>query len=98
MNAERIYHVLLGPHVAEKSVLMAETGNMQAFKVAVDATKAEIKKAVETLFEVNVISVRTLNMKGKRKNVGRRAGKRSDWKKAYIRLAEGQSLGVEQNP
>lgn len=98
MNQERLYQVLVGPHVAEKSVLMAEKDNMHAFKVAIDATKLEIKKAIETLFEVNVLDVRTLKVKGKRKTTGRRQGKRSDWKKAYIRLEKGQSLGVEQNP
>lgn len=98
MNQERLYQVLLGPHVAEKSVLMSENSNTQAFKVSIDATKPEIKRAIETLFEVSVEDVRTVKVKGKTKNFGRRAGKRSDWKKAYVKLAEGQSLGVEQNP
>lgn len=92
INENRLYQVLLAPRVTEKSVGMAENANQYVFKVATDATKAEVKAAVETLFEVSVEDVKTLNMKGKRKNFGRRAGKRSDWKKAYIRLAEGHSL------
>jgi large subunit ribosomal protein L23 len=98
MNQERIYKVLRGPHVTEKSVLLAEAGNMQAFKVDTTATKKEIKSAIEALFEVDVVDVRTVNVKGKQKNFGRRSGKRKDWKKAYVRLAEGQTLGMEQNP
>lgn len=92
MNQERIYQVLVGSHVSEKAVLMSEEGGQHVFKVTKTATKREIKKAVESLLEVDVVSVRTVNVKGKRKNFGRRKGQRSDWKKAYIRLAEGQSL------
>ncbi|HHC74680.1 MAG TPA: 50S ribosomal protein L23 [Thiothrix sp.] len=91
MIQERIYQVLLGPRVSEKSVALSEAGQY-VFKVATDATKAEIKTAVESLLEVDVVNVRTLNVKGKKKNFGRRQGKRKDWKKAYVRLAEGQSL------
>ncbi len=98
MNQERLYHVLMGPHVAEKTALSAEEANIHGFKVATTATKKEIKQAIETIFEVNVESVRTLNVKGKTKNFGRKQGKRSNWKKAYVKLAEGQTLGVEQNP
>lgn len=98
MNQERIYHVLRGPHVTEKTVMQSEEGNKTVFKVAVDATKKEIKTAVQTLFEVQVTDVRTVKVKGKTKNFGKRSGKRSDWKKAYVTLAEGQSIGVEQNP
>lgn len=92
MNQERIYQVLVGPHVSEKAVMMSEEGGQHVFKVAKTATKREIKKAIESLLEVDVVSVRTVNVKGKVKNFGRRKGKRNDWKKAYIRLAEGQSL------
>ena len=90
---ERIYHVVFGPHVTEKAVLGSES-NIHTFKVAVDATKREVKAAVESLFEVEVASVRTVKVKGKSKNFGKRQGKRKDWKKAYVRLAEGQSLDV----
>jgi len=91
MIQERVYQILLGPRVSEKSVALSEEGQY-VFKVATDATKAEVKTAVESLLEVDVVNVRTLNVKGKKKNFGRRQGKRKDWKKAYVRLAEGQSL------
>lgn len=92
MNKERIFSVLLTPHVSEKASNAGESGNAVVFKVARDASKLEIKKAVETLFEVKVRSVRTLNVKGKQKLFGRVAGKRSSWKKAYVSLAEGHDI------
>jgi len=98
MNEERLYHVLRGPHVTEKTALQAETSNLQVFKVDKTATKSEIKKAVQAIFEVDVTNVRTVNVKGKTKMFSRRSGKRNDWKKAYVTLAEGQSIGDEQNP
>jgi len=91
---ERMYHVVYGPHVTEKAVSGSES-NIHAFKVAVTATKREIKNAVEVLFEVRVDSVRTVNVKGKAKSFGKRLGKRKDWKKAYVKLAEGSALNVE---
>ncbi len=92
MNQERILKVLKAPHVSEKATILAEQDNQFVFKVAVDATKREIKKAVETLFEVEVDSVRTLNVKGKTKRFGMVQGKRADWKKAYVSLKPGQDL------
>lgn len=92
MNQERILKVLKAPHVSEKATVLTETENQFVFKVAVDATKREIKKAVETLFEVEVDSVRTLNVKGKTKRFGMVQGKRADWKKAYVSLKPGQDL------
>ncbi len=94
MSQERLYHVVYGPHVTEKTVTQSELSNMHTFKVSVDSTKREIKQAVEMLFEVKVADVRTVSVKGKQKNFGKRAGKRKDWKKAYVRLAEGQTLDV----
>lgn len=91
---EKMYHVVYGPHVTEKAVSGSET-NIHAFKVATTASKREIKNAVETLFEVKVADVRTVNVKGKAKSFGKRLGKRKDWKKAYVRLAEGHTLNVE---
>ena len=91
--SERIYHVVYGPHVTEKAV-SGSGSNIHAFKVAVGATKREIKNAVEALFEVQVADVRTVNVKGKVKNFGKKQGKRKDWKKAYVRLVEGQSLDI----
>jgi large subunit ribosomal protein L23 len=84
MNQERLFKVLLGPHITEKSAMSAGTATQVVFKVATDATKLEVRKAVEQLFEVKVDGVRVVNMKGKTR--------RSDWKKAYVRLAEGQDI------
>ncbi|MBV34048.1 50S ribosomal protein L23 [Kangiella spongicola] len=92
MNQERILKVLLAPHVSEKATILAENDNQFVFKVAKDANKREIKKAVETLFEVEVQNVRTLNMKGKRKRFGLQEGRRPNWKKAYVSLKPGQDL------
>lgn len=92
MSQERLYHVLVAPRVTEKTVAAAEKGNQYVFKVVKSATKQEIKDAVEALFEVKVDKVRTINMKGKQKNFGRRSGQCNDWKKAYVSLAEGFSL------
>ena len=91
MNQERIYKVLLGPHVSEKASLAAERGQV-VFRVAPDATKPEIKKAVEQLFNVKVKAVSTLNVKGKTKRTVRGLGKRNDWKKAYVSLEAGQDI------
>jgi len=90
---ERLYHVVFGPHVTEKAVSGSDS-NIHTFKVAVDATKREIKTAVQILFEVEVDDVRTVNVKGKAKAFGKRQGKRKNWKKAYVRLAEGSSLDL----
>lgn len=92
MSKERLMTVLLGPHVSEKSTTAAEQNNQIIFKVRKDATKAEIRQAVELMFEVKVRNVQVLNQIGKRKRFGGHQGKRSDWKKAYVRLAEGQDI------
>lgn len=92
MNQERVFKVLLGPHISEKATMLADSQKQFVFKVATDATKLEIKKAVEQLFEVKVRSVGTLNVQGKTKRTARGLGKRNDWKKAYIALQPGQDL------
>jgi large subunit ribosomal protein L23 len=92
MNQERLLDVIKAPHISEKSTVVAERDNQVVFKVATDATKLEIKRAVELLFEVEVDSVRVVNMKGKTKRHGMAIGKRVDWKKAYVSLKEGQDL------
>jgi large subunit ribosomal protein L23 len=92
MNQERIMNVLLAPHVSEKATTLGEKQNQVVFKVAVDAKKTEIKKAVEQLFNVEVKNVRTLNMQGKVKNFRQKPGSRKAWKKAYISLAAGQDI------
>lgn len=92
MNQERILQVLLAPHVSEKSTLAADANGQHVFKVLPGASKTEIKQAVEQLFEVKVAQVRVMNVKGKTKRFGQREGKRSDWRKAYVTLAEGQDI------
>ncbi|TKB43929.1 50S ribosomal protein L23 [Thalassotalea mangrovi] len=92
INEERLLKVLLAPNISEKATVSAEANNTVVFKVATDANKAEIKAAVEKLFEVEVTGVRTLNVKGKAKRTGMRMGRRSDWKKAYVTLKEGSDI------
>ncbi len=92
MNQERVYQVLVAPHISEKATLVAEAHNQYVFKVAPDATKREIKAAVEQLFEVTVTKVNTVNIKGKTKRTARGFGKRNDIRKAYVTLAEGQEI------
>ena len=95
MREERLLQILLAPHVSEKTIALAEAANQVAtFKVVRDATKPEIKEAVERLFNVKVKSVTVANVKGKRKRFGAIRGKRSDWKKAYVRLEAGQKIGL----
>jgi len=92
MNQERIFNVLVAPHVSEKAALNQENNNQYVFKVAIDAKKPEIKKAVESVFDVKVSNVQTSVAKGKTKRFGQRMGRRKDWKKAYVTLAEGSTI------
>jgi len=92
MNQERIYKILLGPVVSEKAAGVGESANQVVFKVAADATKLEIKNAVQALFDAKVEQVRVLNVKGKTKRTRHGLGRRSDWKKAYVRLEQGQDI------
>lgn len=92
MNQERVFKVLFGPHISEKATILADQDNQFVFKVATDATKPEIKQAVEQLFDVKVKSVQTSKSKGKVKRFGRTIGKRKDWKKAYVALQEGYDI------
>lgn len=78
MNQERVFKVLLGPHISEKATMLADGKSQFVFKVAVDATKLEIKTAVEQLFEVKVANVTTVKVNGKTKRTARGLGKRSD--------------------
>ena len=89
---ERLHSIILAPVVSEKSTRVAEKGNQAVFRVLRDARKPEIKAAVEKMFNVTVENVRTLNVSGKNKRVGRFEGTRSNWKKAYVTLAEGQEI------
>ena len=92
MNQGRIYQVLLGPHISEKATIVAEGSQQVVFRVAADATKPEIKKAVEQLFEVKVTGVNIVNVKGKTKRTQRGMGKRSNIRKAYVCLADGHDI------
>ena len=95
MNQQRLTQVILAPIVSEKSNVLAEKRNQMTFKVLANATKPEIKAAVELLFGVQVVSVTTVTTKGKTKRFGRTLGRRSDVKKAYVSLAAGQELDLE---
>ena len=84
--------VLVAPVISEKATRLAETAGQVTFRVLTDATKQEVAKAVEMLFEVQVDRVQILNVKGKQKRHGQRLGKRQDWRKAYVRLKAGQDI------
>ena len=88
----KLANVLLAPIVSEKSSIAAEVESRIVFKVQRDATKPQIKKSVELMFDVEVDSVQVLNVKGKVKRFGRALGKRSDWKKAYVKLKPGHDI------
>ncbi len=94
MNKERLYKILLGPHISEKGSASADANNRVIFRVALNATKKEIKKAVEALFEVDVKAVQTLRVKGKTKRNRYGVYKKSDWKKAYVRVSQGQGKAI----
>ena len=97
MSKNRLYQILLSPRVTEKTTQVGESSNQSVFRVIKDANKSEVKGAVEMLFEVNVESVRILNVKGKNKSFRQRMGRRSDWKKAYVRVQEGQFIDLLGN-
>jgi large subunit ribosomal protein L23 len=92
MNSERLTKVIVGPVVTEKSSRVAEANNQVVLRVLPDANKLEIKHAVEQMFDVKVATVKTANVNGKTKRTGRTFGKRNDWKKAYVTLADGADL------
>ncbi len=92
MNQERLYKIILGPVVSEKSAAAGESSNQVVFKVCPTANKLEIKAAIQSLFGTKVENVSVLNVKGKTKRTRYGVGKRSDWKKAYVRLAQGQEI------
>jgi large subunit ribosomal protein L23 len=92
MNEERMYQVLLSPHVSEKASVLADENNQHVFRVIETATKSEVKQAVEGVFKVKVEKVRILNVKGKTKRFGGRLGKRSDVRKAYVTLTKDNDI------
>ncbi|PWS35095.1 50S ribosomal protein L23 [Falsiroseomonas bella] len=93
LSAERMYQVIVSPVVTEKATRLNEFSQV-TFRVALDATKPEIKAAVEKLFSVKVEAVNTVVMKGKTKRFRGREGRRSDWKKAVVRLQAGQTIDL----
>ena len=91
-SQERLLQILLAPQVSEKATWVADKNEQVIFRVAPDATKPEIKAAVELLFKVDVESVQVSNVKGKHKRFGRYIGRRSNWKKAFVSLKPGQEI------
>jgi len=91
-NAEQLMNVVLAPVVSEKSTFVADKNRQYVFRVADDATKPEIKAAIELMFKTKVENVTVLNVHGKERRFGRLSGRRRNWKKAYVRLAEGQEI------
>ncbi len=91
LHQERLMTVIRGPHLSEKAHIAAES-NQIVLKVRTDATKKEVQQAVELLFEVKVENVQILNVKGKTKRFQQMRGRRPDWKKAYVKLADGSSI------
>jgi large subunit ribosomal protein L23 len=95
LQKERLMQVLLAPQVSEKSTFIGEKHNQYVFRVAADATKPEIRAAVELMFKTKVKSVQVTNVKGKEKRFGRFEGRRRNWKKAYVSLVEGQEINFQ---
>jgi len=91
-NAEQLMNVVLAPVVSEKSTFVADKNRQYVFRVADDATKPQIKAAIELMFKTKVDDVTVLNVRGKERRFGRLSGRRRSWKKAYVRLAEGQEI------
>ena len=94
MSAVNMYEVIRAPRVSEKTARLQEISNQYVFEVAKNATKADIKVAVEKIFDVKVKAVNVVNVKGKSKTFKFRQGRRGDWRTAYVTLAEGQSIDV----
>jgi len=92
MSLNNLYTTVLSPIISEKSNRVGEQSNQYVFKVAVSSNKNEVKTAIEKLFEVTVEDVQILNVKGKAKSFKGKAGKRPDWKKAYVRVKQGQLI------
>jgi len=94
LSKEKLMNVLIAPHVSEKAARVSETGNQFVFRVRGDATRTHVKQAVELMFEVKVDSVQVLNQRGKERRLGAIRGRRSGFKKAYVRLAAGQTIDL----
>ena len=94
MSTTNVYEVIRAPRVSEKTARLQEVSNQYVFEIAKTATKADVKAAIEQIFEVTVEAVNVVNVKGKNKAFKFRQGRRGDWRKAYVKLAEGQSIDV----
>ena len=94
MNKERLFQVLRAPHASEKAAVVADLNNQYVFKVSLDATKSEVKTAVEALFKVKVETVTTLRVKGKMKRNRFGYTTKPSWKKAYVTVAQGQEIDL----
>jgi large subunit ribosomal protein L23 len=95
VNKEQLMSVLIAPHVTEKTSLGMQNHNQYTFRVKRTATKTDIKQAVELMFDVKVSGVQVVNEPGKQRRFGRMLGRTQDWKKAYVRLADGQAIDYE---
>ncbi len=95
MNKEQLMSVLIAPHVTEKTSRVMQDNNQYTFRVRRNATKIDIKKAVELMFDVKVSGVQVINEPGKQRRFGKTFGRTQDWKKAYVSLAEGQAIDYE---
>jgi len=95
VNREQLMSVLIAPHVTEKTSLAMQNHNQYTFRVRRDATKTDIKQAVELMFDVKVSGVQVVNEPGKTRRFGNRAGRTQDWKKAYVSLVQGQAIDYE---
>jgi len=95
MTREQLMSVLIAPHVTEKTSLAMQNHNQYTFRVSRDPTKPDIKKAVELMFEVKVAAVQVVNEPGKSRRFGKTVGRTQDWKKAYVSLAQGQTIDYE---
>jgi large subunit ribosomal protein L23 len=95
VNREQLMSVLIAPHVTEKTSLAMQNHNQYTFRVRREATKTDIRKAVELMFDVKVAGVQVVNEPGKQRRFGRIAGRTQDWKKAYVSLTAGQTIDYE---
>src|SRR5579863_10398143 len=97
LGREGLMNVLLAPHVTEKTSVNLQERNQYAFRVRRDATRTDVRRAVELMFDVKVEGVQVANADGKPRRFGGRIGRTKDWKKAYVRLAEGRSIDYERS-
>jgi len=95
VNREQLMSVLIAPHVTEKTSLAMQNHNQYTFRVRRDASKTDIRKAIELMFDVKVAGVQVVNEPGKARRFGRTSGRTQDWKKAYVSLAAGQTIDYE---